>query len=348
MTDVKTSKLTEDCEYDALSYDVFDFDIKKRSEKKQKVFEKKIDGLSVWNVGNSKKSKLRELSLMKIPPRSIEVLSKFIVNHHLEEIKSVVKVGTKTTVLHAKSNHQHKVYHNLESNDVIIKIFTQKNHTKPDVEAAKNSEVIVFSKNRNKGKLPHVGFFSHLTNIDCECLNIEQIENVVILKMIGANHPAKTLINMIKENPQKLQSYYRELLGLIRFFKYRDERFWRLKASMQDILWHNNQWMLISHANRNDDNKNDDCIASNLVSFVKTFHSYGLSNEELKKDFLKLFVNIDESELHYNWQHDKPMNINSDMKKIHQKTISIHKLLGHDKCLKLLDWNTFDREKLLK
>lgn len=311
------------------------FHTKTRAQKKQKALVKKTGKQPTWNVGDSQQTQIRKITSMEMPDLSNEVLAKLLINHQLKEVKSVIKVGTNSILLRGKVNEKNQNYRDLESNDVIIKIFTKKNHTKPDVEAAKAFKLFAFSKDRNKAKPPHNGSFAQNENMDCENIVLVQLENIVIMKMIGQNHPPKNIIDILKEAPlyaivegaslvdlewryyvnwSLARPHFRKLLELIPLLKYRNMRFWRLKVSMKSIFWHNNEWVILNKDNDDVLYKNSpDYIASNLALLVKTFERFGVENSKLKEEFFRMF-------------EDK------------RKSSMLKRILKFEECMKILSW----------
>lgn len=266
----------------------YDFDIKNSKRAGGNKIRKNIDG---GNVDKSRLIKLNQILLLPIPQHSMEILSKLIVNHQISEIVKVLKVGASSVLLHAKVNLLSAVYSDVESDDVILKIFTGKNHTKSDIQAAKLYNPRVYSKDRNKDKYPHKGYYyrDHLNAVDKEDLLIFRIDNVVVTKMIGIDKPAANLIQMIKQNPQNIEKYYEEIRDLINHFRARDYRFWNRKSSTKDILWHNGEWNFIDYGVENTYNQENyiKSVGNNLTSVIKAFQHYGLSIEKLQIPYTK-------------------------------------------------------------
>jgi hypothetical protein len=294
----KNLQKSNQCYDDESYFDDFDdydahqelFDNGKRSMKKQKAFAKKLEGANFWNVGNATLSKLKQLAVLEIPSRSKKVLSKLIINHQLEEIKSIVKIGTNTTVLHAKVS-QNVLFRDLESCDVIIKVFNQNNNKKPDIKAAEDYKPVAYYKR---------------CWYDTKTV---QIENVVIVKMIGTNNPAKNLCEMIEENPKKLRFYYCELLAIIK----RHEGHWISNLSMENILWHNNEFAILGNGHNA-----EDATVSNYVDLVNTFKKFGLPIQELKRDFYNISESLD-----------------------HNERVRAREVGYYEECLKELGWDSF-------
>jgi hypothetical protein len=295
-----------------------DFCIKPRTEKKHQVFVKKFKKRAVYDVKDSHQPIVNKIALLEIPLRSKELLTKLVVNRHLEDIKTV-KPGENSTILQAKINLQNKNFCHLESNDVIIKIFTGKNNKKSDVKTAEKYEFNAYNivkDEKLKNCIPR-------PNVNEKPLTILTLENIVIMKMIGKNQPAKTIFEMVKENPQNVKLYYCEILKAIRSFKYQYYRFWYSKASMNGILWDGKNWVILNRVNIVDkinynSDESESCFASNLAMLIKTFESFGMKVYDIQQEFHKTFFGkcVDESLFHWSsyyfrngLQHKEFMNI---------------------------------------
>lgn len=86
---------------------------------------KKVEGRVVYRVNNTQLSKIDAISSLEIPQRSKELLSKLVINHKLEGIKSVKK-RSNTILLHVKISKNFRKYHDLNSDFVMMKIFMGK------------------------------------------------------------------------------------------------------------------------------------------------------------------------------------------------------------------------------
>jgi hypothetical protein len=171
-------------------------DFHTKRKQKHKIFAKKVKKQSIYDVKDSQHVLVKKINSMEIPERSKQLLTKLVVNRQLEEIKSV-RHGTNSIVLHAKVNYEHEIYRDLESNDVMMKIYIGKNHKKADVDSAKNIEIRSL-----KLDTPY--------HIECEFLDLFTMENISVMKMIGGNHSAKNLFEMVEENPGKVRRYFRK------------------------------------------------------------------------------------------------------------------------------------------
>ena len=299
----------DDDYYDSFVDDFFEYEddeyLKSRCDREHTASVKKVE-----NVGNSMQSKIRKL--LPLPSRINALLSNLVNKYELEEIKRIIDIGTNSISVHAKTNAENQIFGNLKRDNVVLKIFTRKNHTKPDVASVEKYECSVQN-----------AFGTH-----CENLVLFRLDNVVVLRMVGERKPAKNIFEISKKNPRKLQSYFREILELIRYTKFYNNKFWYLKKSMRNIVWHENQWMIF-HRDINTFffktvEKKNDCIALNLVSLVKTFKSFGLEESLLKEEFLRVFEIGGAS--HY------------FLPKQAQRTRRTKYDLRYDECVKLLGW----------
>lgn len=262
-----------------------DYYFEKRSKKRRTQFK---TGTNSWNIDKARLNKLVKLPLLKLPQSSVDILSKLIINYQLKEITKVMRITDHTVSLHGKVSLLNQNFKELESDDVIIKIFTRKNHSKPDIEAAKDFNPRVYSKDRNKGKLPHIGYFWNNDHIDSDDLLINRIDNVV---MVGYYKPVQKLIKRVQENPHETRDYYKQLIKLVYGFKSRDLWFWNERASLHDILWHRNEWIIVAQKApifRSYKIK-EKVFAQNLISLFSLFQHNGLTLGELKSEFFRVF-----------------------------------------------------------
>jgi hypothetical protein len=251
----------------------YEFDFKLKTEKKHKSSVKKE---IINNVKTSKQSVLSKISSLEIPQQTKELLTKLVMNHKLEGIESV-KQGSNSMVLHSKvsENFITKFDQKLDS-DVMMKIFLQKGQTRPDVEAAKNSHLVRFSVVL-KSEVKH-----HHHHHDCENLQIVTLENVVIMKMVGNDQPAKNVLEIVQQNPQKVKKYLKEILNAVRIIKSAHPNFWTEKTSMHKILWCNNRWVFLRTY---PDDPSKDFSRSNFFLLFETFKKFGITTKEILKEF---------------------------------------------------------------
>lgn len=275
MTDnVESDAPDESCDTD---YDI-DCDIESSSKSDRKRIRKNANG---WCIDKTRLFNLHKVSLLPIPQHAVEILSKLILNHQLLEIGKIWKVSSGRITFFAIINLKSAAFRDLDSDDVIVKVFTGEKFEKLDIKNAKAYRALVYSEKRHKEY-----YSSHYYN-NGEELVIFQQENVVITKMIGSNKPAPNLIQMIKLNPHKIKYYYEELIKLIKLFRGRDWHFWNGKSSARKILWDNGEWNFIDHGeNIYCEDKHIKYVANNYVSLMKIFRHYGLSNKHLKAPFL--------------------------------------------------------------
>lgn len=223
-----------------------------------------------WNIDKTRQKLLERLMLLPIGKHSFEVLAKFIINHQILEIVKVLKVGS-CVDLQAKVNLDSPNFSKLGSENVIIKIYQQKTTLKADSARAQKFEGFVCSKERNPLPNPVPRYFYHF-NYDIEALTILKVGNIVFSKMIGDYKPAPNLIQMIKSNPKKKLAYLENLLELIK----RNRGFWDSPSSSKNILWHQNQWMIVCLTEKCSEKRKTFNIASNIYATLKIFLHFGV------------------------------------------------------------------------
>lgn len=283
--DLMKQRCKDDYDYDDYDF-IDDISFKSRPKKGQKQFN---SGPNIYNIDRSRLNKLTKISLLAIPQRSIDVLSKLVINQQIKEVKRIVKTGTNSVSLQAKVNLNNQNFRDLESDDVIIKVFTQKNHTKSDVKAAEEFNLRIYSEDRNKKKAfkLYSGLFLNQTNINSDDLVVYRIDHIVI---ICQSKPSQTLTQMIKNNPEKLHIFLREVLQLICNFRRLDYRFWSIQSSINDIYWYKKEWNIISSTHETYNYKNaEKHFEQNLIALLKLFRSSGIARKDLQKTFTSFF-----------------------------------------------------------
>ena len=242
---------------------------------------------TVLDFDNMRVKKLSKIALLPIPQLSIDILSKLTISHQLKEIIKVLQVKDNCVTLQAQFNLSSESYHQLDSNDVIVKIFTQKNHTKPDIEAARLYSVINISEKKKVGIEEKKYFYQRLPVL---CIG-----NVAIVKMIGYEDSALKSWRTKIEDPKKLDEVFQKLLKLVKEFKDRDDLCWGIEKNRKSILKHNKKWIVEQtwcYKHRKYQH------VKNFSSIVTVFRYYGVSWKQLKDTF-----NVVYEGKRYGWDH---------------------------------------------
>jgi hypothetical protein len=272
---------------DESSSEVFDeydndchLDFHTKRNQKHKIFVKKVKKQSIYDVKDSQHVLVKKINSLEITERSKQLLTKLVVNRQLEEIRSV-RQGTNSIVLHAKVNREHEIYRDLESNDVMMKIYIRKNHKKADVDSAKNIEMRTFI----------VGTKYHL--IQRKSLKLFSMENISVIEMICGKH----LIQMVEENPREVRRYFREILEALRALA--NCYFWTQKASMTDILWHEGRWVFLDYIDSRTQNEVKTSIGANMVLLFRIFMGFGMTTNEIQLEFTRILTHFGRSYNHF-------------------------------------------------
>lgn len=101
-----------------------------------------------WNIEKERLIQLRKVELLPIPQQSIEILSRLVINYQLLEIVKLLQIRKNYVLFHAKMNLKTARFSDLKSDDVTVKIFTRRNHTKLDIEVAEGFSMFVFLQGR--------------------------------------------------------------------------------------------------------------------------------------------------------------------------------------------------------
>lgn len=246
-------------------------------------------GPNTWRVDKLRLGRLNDISLLPIPQHSKDILSKLTIKRQLNEIKEVLKVANDCVTLKAKFDMDKEIFGHIDTQDVVIKIFTGKNHTKPDVDSAKqyNVSATIERKNVDHG---YKQYFYQRTPVLC-------IDNVVISIMVGYEKSAfNSLITKVVDR-KNVEKYYQELLKLVPKFKDRSKITWDDVISDKNILWHNNRF-IISHRYEYCRKGRRYCSAKTFQSVIKVFRYYGVSWKNFKEAFNTVFTGT-----HYGWDH---------------------------------------------
>lgn len=226
----------DDCDYGL--YHDYDYEYKPRPKKGQKSFRKSSNS---WNLDRTRLHKMKKLACLPMPKKSLEILSKLVINHQLKEIVKVLKVAKNCVTLHVKVNLDNKFYSHLKSEDVVIKIFTLKNHKKPDVESAKHYQAEIYHKSLDvlvrglssgesvlQSQLNYCRFKDH-------SYEIMRIENVVVAKF---RLKKDVLKEAWKENPALKLEYTRGLVENINYYSKCDFH-WAYRKKVKKYLYDN-------------------------------------------------------------------------------------------------------------
>lgn len=283
MTDCNSVESDESCftdsDLDEYYYDKddFEYEYKARLQRGQN----KLRKGSTWDLDRNRKKLLKSVVSLPIPQRSIEILSKFCANHQLKEIVSIMKISRRSVTVHARVNIKHELYRNLESSNVVIKVFTRKNSKKVDIERAKNWNLRVHSVHRARQKFPHESrYYDFYSGNHCESLTVLRIDNIVIMKMIGFGKPAMTLAQRIHRNLKDAKDLLTELLSTVKMFI---EKSWQFSpgSDANQIFWHKDEWVFVTKDCPDYKLKNK-FYGRNVLAILRVFRFFGMKTKEIK------------------------------------------------------------------
>lgn len=237
-----------------------------------------------WDIDKPRLLQLQKLSLMKLPQRTIHVLSKLIINHQITEIGKVVKIRRNCITIKAKVNMQSANYRNLLYEDIILKIFTSKNHTKPDVESAKVcSDPLRLDRDiyQPANRIHYYRNLMYLANI--HDLIVMRIDSIVIVKSVRTT---PGLEEVLRRQPYLRVAVLENLLESVRALRESDNLFWGQLTSMNNIFYRNYEWDIVytkQGSSRSSENgqslKN---FTANVAALVNVFRRHGVPRDDLK------------------------------------------------------------------
>lgn len=268
---------------------------KNSNSKKSKIFKKKQeDGTLIYEVDKARLKQLNTLTQWELPELTVHVLSKLTINQSILEISNLVGSDENSITYSAKVNKRKEVFKNVnEDGEVYVKIFTKKNHTKPDVDSA---ERFIIKSNHfdNLARFPHMA-------MKIEDLKLLQIENVVIYKKLGTSeNPPKTLVEFIKSNRNEISQIFYDVMkwhGCLATSWGGDFRL--QKTKIDEILFVNENWTFITTCMYEIPPKNyyrqeimsPELLLESYEKIFKTFERFKLSKKEMEfqlENILKL------------------------------------------------------------
>lgn len=221
--------------------------------------------------------------LVKIENLPISLTSKFnlsnlIASGKISEDLKVLKSKNGIVSCSGRVNLELKAFSslNLENNEVLIKILHDTN--------TKYYEIFSYTKNAShfSKKSSNIGSY-----FNRECLTILKYKNIIVLKAI---YNAKTLNQILKANPENLTEILEEILRQIHDIRLKDDSFWRLKFVVsKKILRCDKKWIFINPTDAENSKKDENNFTENVSKLLELFYSYGMSENELKSEFLKVF-----------------------------------------------------------
>lgn len=251
-----------------------------------------------WNIEKQRLLQMQKLFLMEIPERTKHVLSKLLVNHQITDIGRVIKIRRNCVTIAAKVNLENANYKDLFYEDVRLKIFTKNNHTRPDLETAK--DFIQQLRLRERRKLPdpeQIYFYNNFMYPAFEeSLFIMRIDSIVVTK---CNRTAPRLL--ILEDVLKKKSYMRvgilealkQILNIVKASRENDYLFWNQLTSMRNIFYRKDTWEIIYNkqgSSRSSQHKQSlKNFTENIAALVNIFHRYGASMDDIKYECYKAF-----------------------------------------------------------
>lgn len=293
-----------------------DFNSSTRNNK-NKFFKKKLeDGSPIWNLDNCRLKKLNQLASMELPERTAKVLSKLTINHQLRELGDLIETTENTLTYHAIVNKACKNFESVNNDgEVFIRIFTLKDHTKPDVKAAENFTVTSYPGHNKECTCQISRFHSCLNSYHSyvtEDLKILQLENVVIIKKLGTvKNPIKTLCEMVKSNRSSLKDLLDDILCSYKIRLLRTWKFGQVEMDVEKIFYFNDTWIFVSESKTGEiDNverlsKSEESaiITSNIINIVKIFHRFKMTKQEIR-DCVLGHCSADKHRNYFLWKRD--------------------------------------------
>lgn len=238
--------------------------------KARKCFRKDVEN---WDIDKTRLQKLQKLLLINLPQHTVDVLSKMVINHQILSIGQVSDITANCITIKAKVNLQKEIFKDLLSEDVRLKIFTKKNHTKPDLAGAKSfslyvkRDVNIHWPDQRKSACFNVK----------ENMIVHRVDSIVFIETRTSAKPAYSMQQMIQMDKEKAVDHYCTLLELIKKLKAQDSIFWTQPANMQNIFFHDNEWKIVEH--RNDlphSSKSFGTFVGNINAMTKVFVKYGV------------------------------------------------------------------------
>lgn len=247
-----------------------------------------------WNIEKQRLLQLKKLTFMKLPQKTIDILSKLIINHQITEIEKLTHLKSSVTIT-AKVNLENANFRALTDENVVLKIFTKKNHVKPDAEAANNFNVTIYYKDINRAKNEELikkysNFYSYSwyeARNHFKDYMIFRIDSIVVVPA----KPKTSLMKFIKNHPKRRLDLFEKILEAVRSYRKSDYSFWAGKYSLHDIYFNESENELLI-LNQKSDHFNDwkgKEFAKNVTVLVKAFNRSGVPMKDLQSLCFKAF-----------------------------------------------------------
>lgn len=245
------------------------------SAKARKCFRKDDEN---WEIDRTRLQELQKLLKLNLPQHTVEVLSKLIINHQIVKIGQVTEVSASHITIKAKVNLQKEIFKDLSSDDVRMKIFTKKNHTRRDLEAAKsfrlyaNKKVVIHWSEHRKSACFEVK----------ENMVVHRIDSIVFIDTRTAAKPAYSMKQIIRNDLEQAVDHYSALLVLIKKLKAQDSNFWTQPADMHNIFYHDSEWKIVEHKSElAHSTKSFGNFVENINSMTKVFVKHGVPMQKM-------------------------------------------------------------------
>lgn len=246
----------------------FDEDFYLKPVKNRKCFRKDVEN---WEIDKTRLQKLQKLLLINLPQHTVDILSKMVINHQVISIGQVCSITPTCITIKAKVNIEKEVFKELLSEDVRLKIFTKKNHTRPDLEAA---EKFTFYVKRDVVVLWPTQKKSACFNVK-ENMIVHKIDNIVFIDTRTSAKPMLSIQQIVQIDREKAVENYNTLLGLVKKLKVQDSSFWTQPANMHNIFYHDNEWKIFEHKSElPHSSKSFGIFIENIKSMTKAFAKY--------------------------------------------------------------------------
>jgi hypothetical protein len=207
-----------------------------------------------FNGVESQTEAVKKLNLLKIPKPAKAILTKLLLTGQLSSVDEILHRSNTAIVLRGKISLLVKKQKSLESENIVIKIFV--NGTTEELQTKAKNE---YGNYRI----------------------IMQIENIVIMSMIGGNEPAMTLQQVLRSrNYQKISTVYRNIIR--RWIDSSCPKF-----DTTNILWHDDEWLFVGSRLMVEQHDEVESIKESLKKIVATFGHYGVSKKQAEHEILK-------------------------------------------------------------
>lgn len=234
-------------------------------------------------VDNQRTSVIKKIESLPIHHRHKETLIKLAINHKILDILKIIKSTGNTLTLHGKINLNRKEFSEItKSDNAVIKVKLDGDFHACDMNAYSKRNTY---KNEEKKILENFRSTCFDSNQDftCEKLVMLRERNVVIIQMIN---DAKTLKQMVEENPFKIGHIYKEILTLIWDLRNQyDSNIWNDQVDpTKKAVYFNQKWHIISSPDHYECTYKSHA-AENISKLIEFFKVNGLSRTELERTF---------------------------------------------------------------